>query len=318
MSGGEQAKALALVEQVLNDDPDNPELQSVAHDVLTCGIPGWHRTMLLDGERNGAFARAIHRAVADGGTMLDVGTGSGLLALIGARAGATRVYACELSPALAATARQIVADNGYAQKVDVLNVHSTDLDAERDLDGGVDVIVGEVFSNDLLGEGALRAFQHAASSLARRGAQIIPARASIRIALVNYEQSEIDLADMCGFNITRFGRHLHQSHAVSVGSERLQLSSDPANLFSFDFSLSAAFKNERTRVSLKATGPANGVARWIQLRLDDHEVYENLPSVGRKSAWDLLFSRLPRNVTVGDTVSVHAAHDREHVHLWFS
>lgn len=60
-----------------------------------------------------AYRRAIARAVArkkmeDGEAhCLDVGSGSGVLAVLAARAGASSVVACELHESLAAVARRV-------------------------------------------------------------------------------------------------------------------------------------------------------------------------------------------------------------------
>ncbi|MEL7220183.1 MAG: 50S ribosomal protein L11 methyltransferase [Bacteroidota bacterium] len=44
---------------------------------------------------------------------MDIGTGSGLLAMMAARAGAQEVVACEMNPLLAEAASQIVEQNGF-------------------------------------------------------------------------------------------------------------------------------------------------------------------------------------------------------------
>lgn len=59
---------------------------------------------------------AIEAAVP-GKVVLDIGTGSGLLAMMAARAGAARVIACEMNAAVAETARRIIAANGLADRM---------------------------------------------------------------------------------------------------------------------------------------------------------------------------------------------------------
>jgi len=120
----------------------------------------YHFPMIADEGRNGCFDRALRSAVArfasDHGRpprVLDIGSGSGLLAMMAARAGAAEVVSLEMVPQLAAAARHIVAANGYADRVSVRGVMSTDLDPAS-VGGRFDVLVCEIVDDGLLGEGA--------------------------------------------------------------------------------------------------------------------------------------------------------------------
>jgi hypothetical protein len=181
------------------------------------------------------------------------------------------------------------------------------------------VIVAEVFGSGLLTEGALQTFHHAATQLAREGAQIIPAKATIRVALAHYEFEKEDLANVQGFDLSHFERHIKPDHLVPIGSPTLHLRSDPADLFSFDFQAGREAHNERRELSLSCRGgTANGVVRWIQLTLDDLETYENIPQHGRDSHRSAVFTPMPRGEVADQTlVSVGAAHNMEHVYTWF-
>jgi len=70
--------------------------------------------------RNAAYDAALKNAMRPGMRVLDIGSGTGLLALVAARAGAERVYSCEMNPAVADAAREIVELNGYSGKVQIL------------------------------------------------------------------------------------------------------------------------------------------------------------------------------------------------------
>lgn len=85
-----------------------------------------HASMVLDFERNAAFARGLRlsleqlhlqpdRRPAGGLKVLDIGTGSGLLALLAARVAppgvVSEVVACEAVPLVAAAAQRVVRDN---------------------------------------------------------------------------------------------------------------------------------------------------------------------------------------------------------------
>ena len=54
----------------------------------------WHFDMLHDQNRNRLYCKAIDLTVKDGDKCIDIGTGSGLLALMAARAGGRMKFAC--------------------------------------------------------------------------------------------------------------------------------------------------------------------------------------------------------------------------------
>ena len=115
---GEIAAAKSAFETAATLRPLDERLVRNLRSVDQPTVPPWHFRMLADSECNDAYQRAIERAVSPNLSVLDIGTGSGLLAMMAARAGAGRVTACEVSPHIAAAARQVVADNG-PRKLDV-------------------------------------------------------------------------------------------------------------------------------------------------------------------------------------------------------
>ncbi|HEY0113078.1 MAG TPA: 50S ribosomal protein L11 methyltransferase [Allosphingosinicella sp.] len=319
MGSGRGAQAVALLDRWLAQRPDDPQLRAAARVILSHGVPGWHSPMLADRTRNEAYAAAIGRVVTPQATVLDIGSGSGLLAMMAARAGARRVVACEAHPALAETARQIIQVNGWGDSVEVVGRPSTDLRRDVDLDGGADVIIAEIFSNDLLIEGALPTFRHAAAELAVPGARFIPRAMSIRVALCHREFEEpFDV--VAGFDLSLFRRHVPAYRKIPVGDKKLSLRSEAADLFRFEPGAPNLPLNGATKLALTAKGgPANGVCQWIRLQLDPDIAYENAPEPERRSHWAAHFYPLPEGRTVqeGETIQVNAAHDETRLQLWF-
>ena len=104
--------------------------------------------------RNIRFERALLRAIkayklANGGVgphVLDIGSGTGLLAMMAARGGARKVTSCEMVPVIAAVARQIVERNGYG---DVVTIHNTRSDQLTEYSLGGEVPIPELIPRAL-------------------------------------------------------------------------------------------------------------------------------------------------------------------------
>ncbi|HEY5810043.1 MAG TPA: 50S ribosomal protein L11 methyltransferase [Povalibacter sp.] len=141
---------------------------------------------LLDSPRTQAFKRAIDDTVRTGDTVMDVGTGSGILAMFSARAGAHRVRAIEITPEIALFARQNVAHNGLGSIVKVEQQDATTLAGSQP----VDVVTMELMDTWLVAEqqAAVMNQLHASGIIGSR-TRIIPKRYQCLIRLVNYDFS---------------------------------------------------------------------------------------------------------------------------------
>lgn len=141
------------------------------------GEIGMHIAMLNDAARTMAFLSAITRSVRPGDVVVDLGTGTGVLAMAAARAGAARVYAIEAS-SFADTAEEIIAANGFADVVKVVRGWSTDIE----LPERADVLVSEIIGNDPFAEGVLHYIGDARRRFLKQGGRLLPDR----IALSGY------------------------------------------------------------------------------------------------------------------------------------
>jgi SAM-dependent methyltransferase len=89
----------------------------------------YHFPMIAERERNAKFEAALQISIdrykaAHGGRgphVLDIGSGTGLLAMMAARGGARKVTSVEMVPAVCAVARQIVARNGFGSVISVVD-----------------------------------------------------------------------------------------------------------------------------------------------------------------------------------------------------
>ncbi len=90
-----------------------------------------------------------------GPIVIDIGCGTGLLALMAARAGASHVHACEQFKPLAKVAQRVVQANDMEALVTVHMKCSSHLQVGEGLDlpCKADMLVSEILDSCLLGEG---------------------------------------------------------------------------------------------------------------------------------------------------------------------
>lgn len=164
------------------------------------------KDMLTDTHRMDSYYTAITanaRDVFEGKVVMDVGTGSGILAIWAAKAGAKKVYAIEYTD-MARSARKLVEANGVADVVTVIQgtVEGIELPLKEDglipedNDGGgdsvrvVDVIVSEWMGYVLLRESMLDSVLVARDAYLRKDTGVMfPSHATVLVAPIrNYEQ----------------------------------------------------------------------------------------------------------------------------------
>jgi precorrin-6B methylase 2 len=137
-------------------------------------VRGWadpveHARMLHDDRRTIDYIAALQRAVRPGDVVLDLGTGSGVLAIAAARAGARHVYAVEASD-IADVAELVFAANGVQDQVTLIRGWSRD----AELPEPADLLVAEVIGNEPFEEEILETTLDARRRLLKPDARLIP------------------------------------------------------------------------------------------------------------------------------------------------
>ena len=163
----------------------------------------WHFDMINDVPRNRAYHHAIRKvlreiraelqstATDEAGKelelhVLDVGTGSGLLALLAAKEGASCVTAVEVEAAVARVASINISQNEMESVVKVQNGHS--MLPSISVPSPVHLIVTELLDTGLLGEAFIPVLRDAqARGWLREGCRVVPARGRVFGQLVESE-----------------------------------------------------------------------------------------------------------------------------------
>lgn len=128
-----------------------------------------HILMLNDRVRTTRMIAAINAVVQAGDVVVEVGTGTGVLAVAAARAGARHVYAIECG-AMASVAREMVQANGLADRVTVIGSLSSDVT----LPEKADVFVSETIGNAAFDENILTISRDALVRHLKPNARMIP------------------------------------------------------------------------------------------------------------------------------------------------
>jgi len=136
--------------------------------------PAEQGRMLHDDRRTSDFLAAIAEGVGPGDVVVDLGTGSGVLAVAAARAGARHVYAIEATD-IADVAERVFEVNGVGDRVTLVRGWSHDVE----LPERADVLVTETIGSEPLEEDILGAVLDARKRMLRPGATLIPNRLSL-------------------------------------------------------------------------------------------------------------------------------------------
>ena len=149
------------------------------------GSPSGHVAMLNDRIRISSFLAGINEVVTPEDVVVDIGTGTGVLALAAARAGAKHVYAIEASD-IGESAQAIFEANGLADRITLMRGWSTRIA----LPEHADVLVSEIIGNDPLGEEVLQVTMDARKRLLGPEARFIPNKVRVLMLPVAIPRDE--------------------------------------------------------------------------------------------------------------------------------
>ncbi|MEL7421942.1 MAG: tetratricopeptide repeat protein [Bacteroidota bacterium] len=308
---GQQKEAEKYYRQAIAIDPQHEGAIMNLRRILSTRIPFWHFEMLADVDRNDAYESAIKKAIRPDSLVLDIGTGSGLLAMMAARAGAKQVVACEMHEGLAETATEIVALNGYAKTIQVHHKKSTLLSIGEELPAKADVVVSEILDVGGLGEGVLPSIRHASQQLAKPGATLIPSRMKVwgQILEIPSRSKVAPVQEISGFDLSPFEQYRipNEYTRIVLKAEKYRALSQVFPLMDVDFyNLPAAIPDDQPlriplQVPIVQEGMAQAIVFWFDLNVDQDIMVSSRPD-GELEHWGqaLFCFPNPKAATVGD------------------
>jgi len=261
--------------------------------------------MLADSMRTNAYAHAIQQSVKPGAVVLDIGTGTGIFAMLACQSGARRVYAIEPDDVIL-LAREIASENGFGERIKFVQ----DLSSRITLPEQVDVIISDL-------RGILPLFQHHLPSIidARRrflapGGTLIPQHDVLWAAVV--EASDVYNTYVSPWNGNGFGLRMQPGRRLATNTWRKasstpeQLLTEPQMWATLDYATVEKHDVSATLTwKVSRAGSGHGFCVWFDSVLTEGVSFSNAPGTPELIYGNAFFPwSTAVDLSEGDMVSV--------------
>jgi SAM-dependent methyltransferase len=261
----------------------------------------FHHSMLADKVRTSSFLRAVMETVRPGDVVVDIGSGTGVLSLFAALAGAAHVYAIEREPVIE-VAREIADLNGLSARVTFIAGSSSGVEIpER-----ADVLVTETIGNVGFDEGIVAWVADAKKRFLKPDARIVPGRVDAIASLVSVPRDFRTIQEWSNplhtldFSpLTRIARNSLLWTELSPAA----IVTEPAVVFAADFSVSTRPLAGRVREEVIKDALVHGIGVWFRSDLTPSVTITNAPP-NPVPSWEQGFLPIdePIEVSAGDHV----------------
>ena len=262
--------------------------------------------MIADLGRTAAYAKALERRVTPDSVVVDIGTGTGIFALLAARLGARKVYAIDPSDAID-YGRRIAAANGLSERIEFIQGFSTDVQLAEQ----ADVIVSDIHGVLPAHERSLFAIIDARDRFLVPGGSLIPCRETLWAAVVEAAMPHHEIAGIWGSDV--FGLDMTAVRSTVVNTWRgmrlgpADLVTRPACWAAVDYAaLSSPRLGGDAAWEVDADRTAHGIGVWFDWDGGDGATFSNSPLTGERHIYRQAFFPWPEPLELrcGDQVRV--------------
>jgi protein arginine N-methyltransferase 1 len=228
-----------------------------------------HRTLLKDGVRVNAFNQAIKERVKVGDRVLDLGTGTGILAFLAAKAGAGEVIGVDSASIIDAARR--TAEKNSMLNVKFIRGDIRDLDIEK-----VDCIICELIGMYITDEGITYKMRNALRLL-KDGGTVIPAR--IDVFIVPVESNDAGLGfwrKLYGIDYSAVDRVPHEIRNYDMSEARFL--SQPQRMSTIDLTAKGKSRLEyEGEFEITSDGEFHGCVVYFNAKLSENVTLSTHP-----------------------------------------
>jgi len=272
--------------------------------------PPIHIRMLNDVARTLAYIRAIRRVVTPDDVVLDLGTGTGVLAIAAAQSGARHVFAIE-SSRIAETAAAMFSGNDVADRITLIRAWSTSVTLPQ----RASVMVSELIGVDPFAENVVEFTSDARRRLLTPDARLIPTAMRVRAVPISvpheYVARTIFQREAAERWRAQYGIDFSPVVAARAAPRPIRLTRDEANSMpaigqSIDIACvdfhephTATF-DVATSTDITEPGVLNGLLLFVELDLAPGEALTTEPRiVDAATSWGNLLILLGHPLAVG-------------------
>jgi protein arginine N-methyltransferase 1 len=268
-----------------------------------------HEKMLADKVRIDTYATGIKRLIKKADVVVDLGTGSGILAIFAARQGA-KVYAIDHSKFIS-VAKKIANLNGV-YNITFIKTHSKNFVPKEE----IDIILHEQIGDDLFNENMVDNLLELKRRLLRRGGKIVPGRFHLYMEPISlYPEFRVpEFEEICidGIEFSRaakeaqeyksrkYSRRFVEPGGVSYFfGERSPIVTIDLNEIDDVFGFPLVFNASRQALR---PGVLDGIYQYFEVVFDEDIRFDTSP-LSSRTHWTNRLFRLPqREVATGETI----------------
>jgi len=227
--------------------------------------------------RMSIYAEALKRAVTPGCSVVDIGAGFGVFALLACKYGAGSVVAIETDSSIELL-HELAQANGYADRIKVVRGISTRFEPESK----ADVIISDLRGTVPLYESHIATIVDARERLLAKGGRLLPMRDTLRIALVRSPKTYRPYR--YPWSSGKYGIDLSAARRFAVNDSSKEylkpsaLMSEATDLAIIDYrSVTNPHVDSTVELAANRDSTAHGLLVWFDAEIADGLTYSNAP-----------------------------------------
>ncbi len=260
--------------------------------------------MIKDAVRYKAYRDALERHVRPDSVVIDIGSGTGIFALLACKFGARHVYAIE-STSVVEIARESALQNSISDQLTIIRSHSS----EADLDEKADVVISDLRGVLPLNQDHLLTIKDARERFLKPNGILIPASDTMKIVPIEAKDWYESLSNpwetgIDGLDLSAALKYISNSW-YRLDFDQSQFLAPPQIWSKIDYhSVEDPNISNENHWTISKSGTLHAVGVWFDCKVDDLTSFSNAPGTSRSVYGRAVFPLAqPEPMSVGDKLT---------------